>query len=399
MIHKTKVLILPYLIILYEIAVYLSNDMYLPSMPAIAKDLALSASQIQSTLTYWFLGASSLQFVLGPISDRYGRKIVIVGGGILFVLSSAACAVAHNLPIMLLARFFQGISLCSLVAAYAAIHELYSTKQAIKYLALIGAVTILAPALGPLFGAMIVQFAGWRDIFWFLVMLGLVSVLSLIAYMPESNMHRHPLHWAIIFKDYKKIVTNRHFMIPNMAYCFLVAMYFIWIFESPFIMIEVFQTTPLYYGMAQTVIFGFYFIGAAVTKWLLDRYSVYRLIMVATWITIVGVVLFLLTSIFYNNIELAILCMIIISFGTSMLFGPINRIAIETSTQPMGRRTAVFSTSISLFGALTGWVLTLINDRNLLTISTMIILCMLVASLLIAITKIPDFKNEDETLH
>ena len=390
MIDKKKIRFFPFLIIFYEIAVYLSNDMYLPSMPAIAKDLNFTQHQIQNTLTFWFLGASSLQFILGPISDRYGRKKVIVTGAIFFFLSSAVCAIASSIELMLAARFVQGTAICSLVAANAAVHELYQTKQAIKLLALISAVTILAPALGPLLGAMLVQFAGWRDIFWFLTAMGIISAITLITLMPESNKEKHPLNLRSIFRDYIKISTNRRFFIPTLSYCFLVAMYFVWIFESPFIMIQVFKTTPLYYGVAQSVIFGFYFVGAAATNWLLNRFSVYLLIMVSTWVTIIGVVLFLLSSIFYNDILLAIMCMIIISFGTSMLFGPINRIAIEACRQPMGRRTAVFSTAFSLFGALTGWVLVMINSRNLLTISTLITVCMLIASLLIFITKIPE---------
>lgn len=389
MVEHKRIRFFPYLIILYEIAVYLSNDMYLPSMPAIAKDLNFSQTQIQDTLTFWFLGASSMQLILGPISDRFGRKSVLIIGGILFVLSSILCAMSYSLPVMLTARSIQGTAICSLVAAYAAIHELYTTKQAIKLLALIGAITILAPALGPLFGALIVQFAHWRYIFWFLVLIGSVSVCSMIFYMPESNTQQHSLNIKHILRDYKKIILNIDFVIPCLAYCFLVAMYFIWIFESPFIMMEVFKTSPLDYGIAQAIIFGCYFIGAAATKWALEHFSVLKLVVMSTWLTIAGAVLFVLSSILINSIVIAIVCMVIISFGTSMLFGPINRIAMEACKQPMGRRTAVFSTNVSLFGALTGWGLALINSRTLSTISSLIIICMLIAASLIFKMKIP----------
>jgi len=396
MLEKHKIQILPYLIIWYEIAIYLSNDMYLPSMPAIAKDLSFTDVQTQYTLIFWFLGASTLQIILGPLSDRFGRRIILLLGAIAFVIASAACAIADSLFLLLLARFVQGTSLCSLVAANAAIHELYSTKQAIKYLALIGAVTILAPALGPMFGAVIVQFATWRDIFWFLLFMGVVSLFSIILFMPESNKQQHPLHLQKFFNDYKKLLINRNFIIPNLAYCFLVAMYFVWIFKAPFLMIQVFETTPLYYGLSQTVIFSFYFVGAAATKWLLDRYSVKKLILFSVVITIAGAILFIASSILYNNLELAIICMVIISFGTSMLYGPINRIAIESATaQPMGSRTAIFSTLVSLFGVLIGYILTIVESNTLGQISILCTVCIAIAILLIAIMNIPQFQDND----
>lgn len=76
--EKQKIRYLPYLIVFHEIAVYLSNDMYLPSLPAITQSLGLTQEQTQNTLTFWFLGASALQFIYGPLSDRFGRKIIII---------------------------------------------------------------------------------------------------------------------------------------------------------------------------------------------------------------------------------------------------------------------------------------------------------------------------------
>lgn len=370
--------------------------MYLPSMPAIAKDLHLTSDQIQSTLTLWFLGASSLQFVLGPVSDRYGRKNVIVLGGLLFVASSAVCAIANSLAVMLVARFIQGLAICSLVAAYAAIHELFSNKRAVKILALIGAVTILAPALGPLFGAMIVQFASWRYIFWVLAIMGAVGVGSLWAYMPDSINAPHPFDIKKIIRNYGHILRNKDFMLANICYCFLVTIFFLWMFESPFIIINIFNKSTLFYGIAQTLIFSCFFVGAVLTKWILENYKVVHIIRVFMLLTIASALMFVLCSWFYNSIYLAVICMMLISAATSMLFGLINRVAIDSSRQPMGMRTAVFSTTISLFGFITGVVLGVIDAKSLLAISLLSLGCVLFAAVLIYFTHLPDFSNESE---
>jgi DHA1 family multidrug/chloramphenicol efflux transport protein-like MFS transporter len=390
--HKQKIWLLPYLLILFETVVYLSNDMYLPSMPAIARDLGLTQEQTQSTLTLWFLGASALQFILGPLSDRYGRRPIIVIGALSFVLSSAACAVAHTLPLLLIARFIQGSAICSiLVAGYAAIHELFKTKEAIKILALMAAITILAPAFGPLFGALIVQFYSWRYIFWFLAAIGSLSFISLFIYMPESNHNKHKLHIKTIARDYMKILSNKEFMLPCISYCLLVGVFFLWMFEAPFLMMEVYGASTLYYGVSQIFIFGCFFIGAELTNWLLNKYDLGILVKTATLAALLGTIIFAVTAKIYDSMIFSIMCLMLISTGSSMLFGPLNRLAIEACDQPMGRRTAVFSTMLSLFGALCGWILTLITVNTLTTISILITGCMTIATVTLLLTKVPLF--------
>ncbi len=387
--EKQKVRLFPYFLILFEIAIYLSNDMYLPSMPTIAQDLSLTQHQIQNTLTFWFLGASSLQFIMGPLSDCYGRRAVIIFGGVCFVVSSAVCAMSNSLGILLIARFVQGTAICSaLVAGYAAIHELFNTYQAIKILAFMSAVTILAPAFGPLFGALLAQFTSWRYIFWFLFVFGLATIILLFLYMPESNTRKHKLNIRTILQDYRQILTNTEFMLPTVSYCLLVCIYFVWMFEAPFIMIEVYGHSTLYYGLAQAFIFGCFFLGAELTKLILSKHNVHFLLKFSIVISLLGTVLFAVFAKLFDDMLLSIICMMIIATGTSMLFGPLNRIAVESSTQPMGRRTAVFSTAMSAFGALIGWLLTLVTVDDLSTIAGCIIICMGLATLTILQTRI-----------
>ncbi len=378
---KKTLLFFPYLIIFYETVLYLSNDMYLPAMLAIENDLNLSQGETQSTLTFWFIGASALQLFLGPLSDRYGRKIIVIISCILFIFASILCAIADSLTLLLIARFIQGTAICSLLALYAAIHELFSTKQAIKLVAIVTSVTVLAPAFGPLIGALLVQFSEWRYIFWLLTALGVISLFTIVFFMPESNTARSEIDVPKVINDYKSILTNKNFILPSLGYFLLIIIEFAWIFESPFIIIEVFNTSPLFYGVAQTVIFSSYLFGALMTKWVLDRYSVTMLIKYSLYLTVFGTFLLLATATLYENIYVVILCMIIISFGCSMLFGPLNRLAIEACSEPMGRRTAIFSNGISLAGVLTGVILGVMDSEGVLAIAVLIFICIILTAI------------------
>lgn len=393
MLRAQRLQIFPFLFVMYEISLYLSNDMYLPSMPAIAADLSLTQAQIQNTLTLWFLGASSLQFIIGPISDRFGRKIIMSIGGALFIISTIVCAMTYDINFMYIARFVQGSTICFVVVAgNAAIHESFSVKEAIKWLALCNAITILAPALGPLCGAILIEFASWRYIFWLLAIMGIISFFSVLFIMPETNDRPHPLHLGSILQDFAKIICNKDFMIPCIGYCFLVGMFFFWMFESPFIFKSLGQST-LFYGLAQTCIFSLFVVGAKITKWWLQTHELSMLIRAASIVTLLGVFLLLLSSMFFSNIYVATICMMVVALGSSMLFAPMNRIAIDAANQPMGRRIAVFTTAISAAGAISGWLISVVDAGSLYAVSVLITICGLIALSLIMLTDIPDNYN------
>ncbi len=383
---------------MYEVVLYLSNDMYLPGMPSIAYELALTEHEIQTTLTLWFLGASALQFILGPISDRYGRRKVILGGAIIFIIASIFCATATSLTTMLLARLVQGTTICTLVAGYAAVQETFSTKQAIKLFAIINAITILAPALGPLFGAIFIQVANWRYIFWFLAGANLLILVALFFFLPETNKTFHKLKVSTIVKEYINILCNKNFLIACGSYFLLVAVEFLWAFESPFIMMEIYHTSILFYGIAQTVIFGCFLMGALATKLLLEHYNIKILMQTGILITITGTILFWFISMFYPTIIAGIACMMLIALGSSILVAPLTRLALASCTQPIGMVTAVFTSTTNLAGVAVGVLLLLNKTDSLFYVATITMICVAIAILLILrlriqITKKGKFKK------
>lgn len=394
--HNFKILYLfPLALIFLETAVFLSNDMYLPSMPKIAQELNLTQAQAQYTLTLWFLGSSSLQLFLGPISDRYGRRIMVLLGALVYVISSYVCAIAYNLPLLLVARFIQGSTICAiLVAGGASIHETFDAKMAIKIFAVINAVTILAPAFGPLIGAFIVEFYSWRWIFYILTILGIIGFILNLAFMPETNKNKHHIHFKQIFKNYCQLLVNKEYMLPNISYCFLISIFFLWMFEAPFLMLETYGFSNLYYGVSQTLIFGCFFLGAELTRWALNRHNLKILLNLAMIITLIGTIIFAIIAKFTDSMVLAIVSLMIISTGSSMLFAPLLRIGIEASKVPMGARIAIYSTMIGLSGAVSGWAVSLIDVHSLSIIAILIIICIALALTTLLCTKIPLFFEE-----
>ncbi len=86
---------------------YLSNDMYLPALPQMTQALSTTPALTQMSLTTWFFGAASMQLLLGPLSDKYGRRPILLGGGVIFIAATLICAITSDISTLLVARFFQ----------------------------------------------------------------------------------------------------------------------------------------------------------------------------------------------------------------------------------------------------------------------------------------------------
>ncbi len=163
----------PLFLIVYEFCTNMSNDMYLPALALIASDLGTKINLVQLTITAWLAGNTAVQLIIGPLSDRYGRRPILFGGGFLFLLSTLGCALAPSLALLIFFRFLQGIGVCTMmVSGYASIHDLYNDKKAIHILVWMGTAAVLAPAIGPVLGGVLLLVTDWRVIFLSLFALG-----------------------------------------------------------------------------------------------------------------------------------------------------------------------------------------------------------------------------------
>jgi MFS transporter, DHA1 family, multidrug resistance protein len=144
----------------------LSIDMYLPALPALTRELGSTASQVQLTITACMLGLAVGQLVLGPLSDRFGRRPPLLAGMALFAGASALCALAPSVPVLIACRLLQGLAGgAGIVIARAVVRDLHGGAAAARTFSALMLVTGLAPILGPLFGSGMLEATSWRGIF------------------------------------------------------------------------------------------------------------------------------------------------------------------------------------------------------------------------------------------
>lgn len=142
-------------------------DMYLPALPAIAQEFHVSIGIIEHSLAAYFLGVTFGQAIVGPLSDRFGRRLPLLAGLGLYVLGSAACALAHDPLSLDIARFAQATGGCAgAVLARACVRDIFPPHQAARIFAQMLLVLSVSPLFAPLFGGWLLLVASWRYVFW-----------------------------------------------------------------------------------------------------------------------------------------------------------------------------------------------------------------------------------------
>ncbi|MHB1222185.1 MAG: multidrug effflux MFS transporter [Gammaproteobacteria bacterium] len=366
MILKHKSLLFPLLLVFYEMATYLSNDMYLPALPQMMTDLKLSLDEAQFTLTMWFLGACSMPLIVGALADRFGRRSILLLGGIIYIIASMLCAMTHDYFIFLVGRFFEGGMVSfMIVPGYACIHEAHEQKNAIRMLALMGSISVLAPALGPLFGGIVLIMFSWRGIFWVITLWSFVAILLLAKHMPETLPadKRHPLNLPSLMGHYAKIITNKQFLIYAAIGGFTFAGFIAWITAGPLLAMDTFQYSAVAFGIIQAVVFLATIIAARSVKYAMEWIGIKKLIRVSLSITFTGGLIMLLSAWFAPQHFYGFLAgMVVYSFGSGLNFSSLSRLAIDACSEPMGMRVAISTVFTMLFGvlgsAMSGFVFT-----------------------------------------
>ncbi len=350
---KKITLLFPLSLILYELPLYLSNNLFLPALPEITKSFQVTDATAQLCIAYWFLGASAFQVFLGPLADHYGRKKLLLGGGILFVSVTLLCSLTHHITWFLIGRFFQGCVVSTiLIAGYATIHEFMEREQAVKTISWMGSITILAPALGPLLGGLLLQWINWRELFVALTVFTVLSLCLLYTYMPSDRLQLEKLNLKKIIVDYQVILTNPRFWVYTLLFCFLLASLVAWNTLSPFYLIEYLKLNLVQFGFIQLLVYGVFIIGINLKSLL--KYPIEKIIKGGLFFNIICFGLSLWTLVYPSQHLFWVMgCVLLFCLSAGLIFYSLHRKAIEIPKEaPMGTTIAVFSILMHLFGFL-----------------------------------------------
>lgn len=225
-------------------------DMYLPALPAIARDFSTSIAAIEHSLASYFLGVAVGQAVVGPLSDRFGRRWPLLIGLGLYALGSAGCALAPGALSLDGARFVQATGGCAgSVLARACVRDIFPPGEAARIFAQMLLVLSVSPLFAPLFGGWLLLVADWRDLFWIQGALAAVTALTVYVRLPES----HPgsdraIHPVAVTRDYLAIARDRRFLGYVLASTLSGGGLYVYLTGWSHVVIDIFNIPAEYFG-------------------------------------------------------------------------------------------------------------------------------------------------------
>lgn len=302
----------------------LAINIFIPSMASIARDLVADEAIVGLGLSLYLAATALIQLLAGPLSDRYGRRPVIIGGMVLYLVGTVMCLAAADVVLFLAGRVVQAASATGIALSRAIVRDVYERERAA---AMIGYVTMgfaIAPLLGPLIGGTIDTAFGWRMVFWLLAAIGIVAIGLLFVDLNETNPERgKPMRGQLA--NYAALLTAGSFWNYAMVSALISAVFFAFLGGAPFVAASLLGMTPAEYGLWFALCAAGYIIGNFITAQLSERLGIKTLMVTGSAISM-GAALLSLALVAAGWLSPLTL------FGPMFLVGIGNGLATPTST-------------------------------------------------------------------
>ncbi|WP_026841038.1 multidrug effflux MFS transporter [Citrifermentans bremense] len=357
----------------------MSIDMYLPAFPQMAKDLGEPLSTVQLSVSAFLFGSAAGQLFYGPLADRYGRRVPLLAGLALYVVSCLGCAAVHSGAELLFWRVLMALGGgAGMVISRAVVRDLYDTAEAARMFSLLMLIMGVAPILAPIAGGQLLLLTGWRGIFWFLAFFGVVSLAGAAVGLPESlpAERRQRRSLAGMVKVYGHLLKNRHYLRYAVAIGCVAGMNFSYISGAPFIFIELHGISPQQFGL----LFGVNacgLIGASqVNRRLLRRFSPQQIASAAFLVSAAAALLLTAAGAtgvggFPAQAVLIFICLCM----TGLLYPNLTALAMAPFDKAAGSASALLGTIQYTLGASAGALVGGFHDGSALPMTAVMAVC------------------------
>lgn len=323
----------------------LATDMYLPGLPTISEHLQASPALVQITLTAFLVGLAAGQLLIGPLSDRYGRRGPLLIGTGVCVAASAFCAIAPDIHALIWGRALQGLGGgAGVVLARAVIADrTRNATEAARLFQLMMVIGGLAPVLAPMVGTGIVALAGWRAVFVVTTLLSALSLFGILRTIDESlpSERRTAGGFAALFRAMAAVVQDRGYLGYTLTVALSFMMMFAYISASPFVFQQVLGLSPAAYATA----FGVNAIGIALVSSLsarlVGRISPRRMTIVGLGLIVMGSLATLGVALAHGGAMWMLPCIFVSIASAGLVFGNASALAIARAPDNAGTASAV----------------------------------------------------------
>jgi DHA1 family bicyclomycin/chloramphenicol resistance-like MFS transporter len=323
----------------------ISMALYTPAMPTLVAAFGTSMGAVKATLTFYFAGFALAQLVCGPLSDAYGRRPVLLGFLVLYLLGSLAAVVAPTVEVLMAARLVQGIGAATGVAiSRAIVRDSFTGQQSARIMNTIGIWLALGPALSPSIGGLLLAVADWHAIFIAMVVYGLVLIGVVALKLPETNLAPDPgrVRPRGLARAYGTLIRDRRFVRPSVTVGLTVGGLYALGTMLPFVLIDRVGLSPAEFGVGMLFQSGSYILGGVATKLLMRRVDAATLVLPGLILCAIGGLSLTLSLHLFGASFLGVMVPVgIFAFALAMMMPSLSTEALAPFPQMAGAAAAL----------------------------------------------------------
>jgi DHA1 family bicyclomycin/chloramphenicol resistance-like MFS transporter len=258
----------------------LAINIVVPALPGLQRVFQADYAAVQLVLSLYLLTFALAQLIVGPLSDRYGRRPVVLVGLVVFALGSAMCFLAPSIEVLIVGRVVQALGgSAGIVLARAIVRDLHERDRAAAVIGYMTTGMAMAQMVGPAFGGLLDEKIGWQAIFWLLTAASLIVFVVCLRDLSETNTYRgQAIGIAGLIASYKTLLKHPVFVSHTATATFASAVYFAFMGGAPYIATELMGLTPSIYGLYFIFVAGGYAIGNFISGRRAQAYGIARMI-------------------------------------------------------------------------------------------------------------------------
>jgi DHA1 family multidrug/chloramphenicol efflux transport protein-like MFS transporter len=345
----------------FELITYMASDMIMPAMLSVTDEFHADARHVPNAFNLYLIGGVCLQWLIGPLSDRYGRRRLLLLGCALFGLACSAAVMTQRIEAFNALRLIQGMGLGFVIAvSYPTLQEVFCEADAVRLMALLGNAALLSPLLGPLLGSLLLEWLSWRQLFLGLGAASAIIWLGLLAWMPETigvvrrdgqQQAPAPFSFRQMGQRYLALLRNRRFVASSLALGLMSLPLIAWIGLAPVLLMQRLELSALAYGLWQIPVFSAVIVGNLLLDRLLADHSLIRVIALALWPFCLGLLLLIAASLSPTSLILTVAGLALYALGLGMSNAALYRLTLFASDDGKGLVSAMIGMlSIAVMG-------------------------------------------------
>jgi DHA1 family bicyclomycin/chloramphenicol resistance-like MFS transporter len=322
----------------------LAMHIFVPALPAAARDLGASVAAMQITMSVYIAGLAVGQLIYGPLSDRFGRRPVLMVGLVLYAITSVGASFVPDVQSLIAARLFQALGGCAgLVIGRAIIRDTNEPREAGRQLALMNLMVALGPGSAPIVGGALTSAFGWRSIFYLLAALGVVNLIATILLLPETRADASVEKVRTLARNYGRLLVSPAFVgfalgggcATTSMYAFLTA--------SPFIFTQQLHRPAHEVGIYLAVLIAGIWVGSVLAARLIPRMRIERLAIGANLVSVLASILLLGAVLSgHLSVPIAVGSMFLFSLGCGAASPSAMTLAISVNTRVIGSAAGLY---------------------------------------------------------